>query len=200
MSFDPQSVRTGVAAASEHELRHLQREWFWFVLLGALLLLAGLLAIIYPAVSTLAAVIVLGMSLLVSGAATLVLAFWTGRWNAFLLQLLCGLLYVVVGFLIMDAPGTAALSLTVIVAAMFLVIGLVRAVAALVLRFPQWGWSLLSGVITALLGLVIYKAFASSPGAALALLGTLIGVELIFSGWYWIMLGIAVNRLPGRTT
>jgi uncharacterized membrane protein HdeD (DUF308 family) len=198
MSADPQPVRTLAGVVVEHELRHLQREWYWFVLLGVLLTLAGILAIIYPAVSSLAAVIVLGMSLLVSGAATLALAFWTGRWNAFLLQLLCGVLYVVVGFLIMDAPGAAVVSLTVVVAAMFLIIGLLRSVAALVLRFPQWGWSLLSGLITALLGLVIYKALGASTATAFAALGTLIGVELLFSGWYWIMLGVAVSRLPSR--
>jgi uncharacterized membrane protein HdeD (DUF308 family) len=178
---------------SEHELRHLKREWWWFLLLGILLVLGGLLSLIYPAITTLAAVVVLGMSLLVCGASTIALSFWTGRWNAFLLQLLVGLMYVVVGFIVLDSPLGAEAGLTLFVAAMFIVVGILRSVAALVLRFPQWGWALLSGMITALLGIMILQHLGPF---ALVAIGILVGVELLFAGWYWIMLGIAVSRLP----
>jgi len=182
-----------VARIIEHELRHLQKEWWWFLLLGILLVVSGVVAIAYPLVGTVAVVAVLGMSLLVSGVATIVVAFWVGRWSGFLLLLLIGIFYAVVGFLMLDKPLAAAEGLTIVIAAMFIVVGIMRSVAALVLRFPQWGWSLLSGLLSTLIGLMIYKSF---PDAAEWAIGTLVGIQLIFDGWYWIMLGMALWRLP----
>jgi uncharacterized membrane protein HdeD (DUF308 family) len=161
--------------------------------LGILLVLGGVVAIAYPVVSSVATVVVLGMTLMVCGVALIVATFWAGRWSAHLLQLLIGIFYTVVGFLIMDMPLEATASLTLVVAAMFLVVGIMRSVAALILRYPQWGWSLLSGLLSTLVGLVIYKAF---PETALWAVGTLVGVQLIFDGWFWIMLGMALWRLP----
>ena len=65
----------------EHELRHLKEEWWWFLVLGILLLVSGLVAIGYPAISSVAIVMVLGMSLMVSGIATVVATSWAGRWS-----------------------------------------------------------------------------------------------------------------------
>jgi len=95
----------------------------------------------------------------------------------------------------MDKPIESAVSLTLVVAAMLIVVGVMRSIAALVIRFPQWGWSLLSGAITTLLGLMIYK---NMPEDALWVIGMLIGIQLIFDGWFWIMLAAAIRRLPDR--
>jgi uncharacterized membrane protein HdeD (DUF308 family) len=176
-----------------HELEHLRAEWWWFLILGILLVLAGTVALVYPFVASLAAVVVLGMSLLVSGVATIITSFWAGKWSALLLQMLIGVFYAVVGFLIMDTPLESTINLTIVLAAMFIVIGIMRSVAALVIRFPQWGWSLLSGALTTLVGLAIYK---NMPETALWAIGTLVGIQLLFDGWFWIMLGVAIRRLP----
>lgn len=186
-------LREAVARAVEHELRHLQQEWWWFVVLGILLVVSGTVALVYPLVSSVAAVMVLGMTLLVSGAATIAAAFWAGKWSAMLLQLLVGVLYAVAGFIIMDTPIASTVSLTLFIAALFMVIGIMRSVAALALRFPQWGWALLSGLLTTLVGLVIYK---NLPETAFWAIGTLVGIELLLGGWFWVMLGIALWRLP----
>jgi uncharacterized membrane protein HdeD (DUF308 family) len=176
-----------------HELQHLRDEWWWFLILGVLLVLAGTVALVYPFFSSVVVVTVLGVSLLVSGVATMVTAFWAGKWSALLLQLLIGIFYAVTGFLIMDAPIISTVSLTLVVAAMFIVIGIMRSIAAIMLRFPQWGWSLLSGALTALIGIVIYKNLDQT---ALWAIGTLVGVQLLFDGVFWIMLALAVRRLP----
>src|SRR5205823_2504538 len=93
-----------VARIMDHELRHLREEWWWFFVLGILLIVSGMVALAYPALGSVAVVVVLGMSLLVSGVAMIVATFWAGRWSAHLLQLLIGVFYVVVGFLMMDMP------------------------------------------------------------------------------------------------
>jgi uncharacterized membrane protein HdeD (DUF308 family) len=182
-----------VARAFEHELRHLRGEWWWFLMLGILLIISGTVALAYPALSSVAVVIVLGMSLVISGVAMIVATFWAGRWSAHLLQLLIGVFYVVVGFLMMDKPLEATETVTLVVAAMFIVVGIMRSVAALVLRYPQWGCSLLSGALSTFIGLVIYE---SIPDASLWAVGVLVGVQLIFDGWFWVMLSIALRNLP----
>jgi uncharacterized membrane protein HdeD (DUF308 family) len=181
-----------VVQAGEHELRHLRHEWWWFLVLGILLVLSGGVALAYPFLASVAVVTVLGVSLLLSGIATIVAAFWAGKWSALLLQLLIGVFYTVLGFIVMDTPLTSTISLTLVVAILFVVIGIMRAVAALAIRFPQWGWSLLSGVLSALVGLVIYK---NLPGTALWAIGTLVGIQLLFDGVFWIMLSLAIRRL-----
>jgi len=186
-----------VVRATEHELQHLRREWWWFLALGIVLVTSGAISLVYPLLASVAAVVVLGVALLVSGAATIVTAFWAGKWSALLLQLLLGVFYFVAGFLIMDAPIASTVSLTLVMAAMFIVIGIMRSVAALVIRFPQWGWSLLSGAIVAVVGIVIYK---NLPGTALWAIGTLVGIQLLFDGWFWMMLALAVRRLPSDQT
>jgi len=185
--------RAALVRVVEHELRHLREEWWWFLILGILLVLSGTVALVYPFVASVAVVMVLGVSLLISGVATIVAAFWAGKWSALLLQLLIGIFYAVVGFIIMDAPLVSTVSLTLVVALMFLIVGIMRSVAALVIRFPQWGWALLSGVLTTLVGVVIYK---NLPETALWAIGTLVGIQLLLDGLFWVMLSLAIRRLP----
>jgi uncharacterized membrane protein HdeD (DUF308 family) len=193
MSIDSPTPAGPLAQAIRHELEHLRQEWWWFLVLGVVLVVSGVIALIYPFIASVAAVVVLGMAMMLSGIATIVTAFWAGRWSALLLQLLVGVFYTVVGFLIMDHPLQSTVSLTLVVAVLFIVVGIMRSIAALVIRFPQWGWSLLSGALTTLVGIVIYKNFEV---AALWAIGTLIGIQLIFDGWFWIMLGASLRRLP----
>lgn len=190
-------IRVGgpLREAIKHELEHLRRDWWWFLVLGIVLVVAGVVSLAYPFFASVAAVIVLGVSLLLSGVATIITSFWAGKWSATLLQLLIGVFYTVVGFMIMDTPIASTVSLTLVVAAMFIVVGIMRSVAALTIRFPQWGWSLLSGALTTLVGIVIYKNLEET---ALWAIGTLVGIQLIFDGWFWIMLAVSLRRLPLR--
>jgi uncharacterized membrane protein HdeD (DUF308 family) len=185
-------VPTEIVIEEPHELAHLRADWWWFLILGILLVVSGVAALTYPFVASVAAVMVLGVSLLLSGIATIVTAFWAGKWSAMFLKLLVGVFYAVIGFIIMDAPVASTVSLTLVVAAMFIVVGIMRSIGALVIRFPQWGWSLLSSALTTLIGVVIYK---NLPETTLWAIGLLIGIQLILDGWFWIMVSIAVRRL-----
>src|SRR5262245_31949249 len=96
--------------AVEHELRNLRHEWWWLLILGILLIVSGIVCLSYPFVASVAVVMVLGAAMLISGVATIVAAFWAGKWSALLLQLLIGIFYAVVGFLIMDTPVASTVS------------------------------------------------------------------------------------------
>ena len=184
-------MSTGLTPSAQ-ELEELKTHWRWILLLGLLLLVCGGVAIISPVASSGAVVIVLGATLMVGGLATVVSSFWTGKWSAFLLQLLVGILYIVAGVVISDAPLETNAMLTLLLASFLIVVGLFRIVASLVIRFPQWGWALLNGCVTLLFGVLIYRHF---PSAALWLLGTLVGIEMLLNGWTWLMLALQLRKL-----
>jgi uncharacterized membrane protein HdeD (DUF308 family) len=192
------NLDVGSGAVVKHELQHLRSHWLWIMLMGVLLIGAGTAAIVVPQVTvgtTFAVVVFLGVLLMVGGVATIVSAFWVGKWSGFLIQLLVGILYLACGFVVTENPVISALTMTVFVAVSFAVLGIFRIVAALVLRFPQWGWALLNGVVTFLAGVIIYRQL---PFDALWVVGLLLGLEMLFNGWTWIMLGWAVRSIPNE--
>ena len=178
------------AAAIRHELHEVRDHWWAFLALGIALVLIGSLCIIQPLVATLASVVLLGFLLLAGGIAQIVSSFWAGKWSGMLLHLLIGALYVIVGFLIIDAPVENTLLLTKILAIFLIVVGVFDILSALIQRFHGWGWVLLNGGITLLLGLLINRQW---PSSALWVIGLFVGIEMIFNGWAWIMLSLGLK-------
>jgi uncharacterized membrane protein HdeD (DUF308 family) len=181
----------------KHELEHMRSHWLWVLLLGVLLTVFGTAAIVVPSVTvgtTFAVTIFLGALLMVGGVATIVSAFWIGKWSGFLIQLLVGLLYLAGGFMMTENPLVSAVTVTVFIAVSFIVLGTFRSIGALTLRYPQWGWSLLNGVVTLLAGIIIYRQL---PMDAFWVIGLLVGLEMLLNGWTWIMLAIVLRNLPG---
>ncbi|MBN2577784.1 MAG: HdeD family acid-resistance protein [Pirellulales bacterium] len=188
---------TAAAALCKHELQHLCSHWCWILGLGIFLALCGTVSVVYPAVTSLAAVSVLGIILIIGGVVMIVGSFWAGKWSGFLVQLLVGILYLAGGMAVTQRPVVSTLLMTFFLALSFIVLGLFRTVAALMTRFPQWGWALLNGVITFLLGVVIYRQL---PFDALWVIGLLVGVELLLNGWTWIMIALEIRKLPQETS
>ena len=89
-----------------NELARLRNEWWVFLLLGVLLILAGISCVAYPFFTSVGVMIFLGVILMLAGVSLIISAFWTGKWSAFILQILIGLLYTVAGFLVADAPAS----------------------------------------------------------------------------------------------
>jgi uncharacterized membrane protein HdeD (DUF308 family) len=178
------------------ELHELRRNWGWFLVLGIGLIIVGMLAIGAAFVATLATVLTFGILMLVGGGIEIVSAFLAQRWSGFFLHLLAGVLYLVVGFFMIAHPVAAAAGLTLMLAALFLAGGLFRIILSLSHRFPGWGWTLLNGVITLLLGFLIWRGW---PEAAFWVIGLFVGIELIFAGWSWVMLALAVRNVPKAT-
>ena len=175
-----------------HELERLKREWLWFFALGIALVVLGTVAVGSAFFVSVLTVVMFGVLLLLGGVSLIVSAFWAGKWSGLLVQLLMGILYVVVGMLIIDAPAESTVRLTLMIAAILIVSGLFRIIAAMMLRFPNWGWPLLSGVVTLLLGMLIYRGW---PATGTFAIGLFVGIEMIFYGWTWVMLGLSIRRL-----
>jgi uncharacterized membrane protein HdeD (DUF308 family) len=78
-----------------------------------------------------------------------------------------------------------------LILAIFLIFaGIFRIVFALAERFTGWGWVLLNGAVTLLLGLLVYKQW---PASGLWVIGLFIGIEMIFNGWAWVMLSFSLK-------
>ncbi|MFO0897733.1 MAG: HdeD family acid-resistance protein [Pirellulales bacterium] len=182
---------------TQEELQNLRSSWGWFLALGIAMVVMGTIALGYACTVslTLAATWLFGVVTMAAGIAQIVSAFSVGRWGGTLVHLLMGILYAVVGFMIFDQPAESALQLTLIIALFLMIGGIFRAVSALTHRFPGWGWVLLNGVVTALLGLLIYKQW---PGSGLWFIGLYIGIDLLLNGWMWVALAFALRKLPAR--
>ena len=166
------------------ELQKLSSHWPPFLFLGLTLIILGFLAIGSSFFVTILTVALIGVLLMVGGILQVVNAFYTGRWSGFFLHVVLGILYLVVGFMLLDAPTVNAITLTFLLACFFIVIGLFRMIGALTTHFPGWGWSLFSGMVTFVLGILIYKQW---PSSGLWVIGLFVGIEMIFAGWYWVM-------------
>lgn len=175
-----------------HELHALRDQWWCFLLLGISLVVMGALCIGSPFIASVASVLFLGFLLLAGGITQIVSSFWAGKWSGMLLHLLIGVLYAVVGYMIVDSPRINLLLLTKFIAIFLIVSGIFRIVSALVTRFHDWGWVLLNGAITLLLGLIINRQM---PEAALWVIGLFVGVEMIFNGWAWVMLALGLRTV-----
>ena len=182
-------------SALRHELIALRSEWWCLLLLGAVQIVLGMAALGTSFIASVVTVVLFGLLLLVGGIAQVIGAFWAGKWSGFFLHLLVGLLYLVNGCLIIDSPVNSTLALTLLLAAMLIFIGILRIITALMLRFHHWGWPLLNGIVSLLLGVMIYKQW---PASGLWVIGLFIGIELIFNGWSWVMLALGLRAFPKR--
>jgi uncharacterized membrane protein HdeD (DUF308 family) len=192
------STITPLADLVAQELGLLQKHWRWFLALGVAMVVLGIIAISYSCIVTVtvAATWLFGFFLLAGGIAEVIHSFWVGRWSGMLLHLLVGFLYTLTGFIIIDQPESAAVELTLLIAIFLMVTGIFRVVFAVSERFAGSGWVMLNGVVTFILGLMIYKQW---PASSLWVIGLFIGIDLIFNGWSWIMLSLGLRRFKPTT-
>jgi len=170
----------------------LHGKWGWIVGLGAIFLVTGIIALGSVVMATVASVFVVGVMMLIAGIAEVIHAFQIRTWSKFLLWALLGVLYIVAGFVTFQNPLLAASVLTLILGAALVASGIMRIILALSMKSQTpWGWVLLSGCITLLLGVLI---LAQWPISSLFILGTLLAIDLIFAGAGWIGLGLSLRR------
>jgi uncharacterized membrane protein HdeD (DUF308 family) len=164
----------------------------WFIVLGIVLILLGIGAIVFPLMTTIAVKIMIGWLFLIGGVVQIIHAFSTQKWSSFFFNLLVGALYVFAGGWLAFFPFTGIITLTIFLAAMFIVQGILEFGMALKMR-PQsgWLWMLISGIIAVLLGILI---FGGLPGTAIWVIGLLVGINLLSSGIAYLFLGMFAGR------
>ncbi len=167
------------------------RNWSMFV--GGLLIALGILALAFPFAATLAAELVFGVLLTVAGIGQLIHAFRMQGWKGSTLAGIGGLLSLLIGGLLLMFPLPGILTLTLLIGAFFVAGGIFRAVLAFQLKpHDGWGWLLFSAILALLLGGIILTQW---PQASLWVIGILISIDFIFTGWWMLLLGMASRRL-----
>jgi uncharacterized membrane protein HdeD (DUF308 family) len=164
----------------------------WIIALGVVYLIAGIIALGSVVFATLVSVFIVGIMMLISGAAEVVNAFQFKSWGRFIIWLLLGVLYIVAGFLTFENPALAAAIFTLFLGFALIASGIMRGILAFSLqRATPWIWVLVSAIVTFLLGLVIV---AHWPVSSLYTLGIFLGVDLVIAGAGWIGIGLGLRN------
>ncbi|MGH7933424.1 MAG: HdeD family acid-resistance protein [Candidatus Binataceae bacterium] len=174
----------GIDKVREHRI--------WFLIWGIALIVLGIIAIGLSELATLVSVVFLGWILIIGGLVGLIHGLMHRRWHGFFLNLFAGVLYVVAGFMMVTNPAMAAVTLTLLIAMLLIVGGGFRLFVAFSMPLRHWGWLILNGVISIVLGIIIWDSW---PISGLWVIGLFIGIELIFDGWTEVMLALAAGRL-----
>lgn len=157
----------------------MTRRILWIVI-GALSILAGILALANPLAATLTAEQLAGWMFLFVGILQVFAVFQQDDWGGRIWAILIALAFIVLGVMLLGRPLEGILSLTLTVAALFLVTGIFRVVMAFSLRGTSAFWLVLvSGLLSVLLALMIFGNF---PASAVTILGILLAIELISNG------------------
>ena len=185
-------VRNGLLRAQ----RQIAEHWLGYLLLGCALVLAGLAAIAFPLLSTIATKVALGWIFVLSGGAIILHAFSAGDWRGFFWNLAIGLLHLIVGGYLALLPLSGIVTLTVLLAALLIADGVLEVGMALRIRpHNGWGWVLVSGLVAMAAGALIALKL---PTSAVFSIGLLIGIKMIFAGWSFIVLALS-NPKPAPT-
>jgi uncharacterized membrane protein HdeD (DUF308 family) len=144
--------------------------------------LVGVVAVIWPHISSIAVELYVGWLLLLSGVTGLVMMFFAPNTAGFFWSLLTGALALFSGVLLLWHPVEGVVTLTLVLMAFFTAEGLLQIAAAFTYRlaFPEsWGWMVVSGIADLILALLIIAGWPSTASWAL---GLIVGVSLITSG------------------
>jgi uncharacterized membrane protein HdeD (DUF308 family) len=174
------SVETASQVIREAMRDKIKRHSVWYLVQSGLMVLAGILALAYPLISSVALVLFLGWLLIFSGILQGISLIDARYVPHFWLQLVSVVLSVIVGILFLRNPGAGLLTLTLLLIVFFMVEGISKIIFSLTIRpFPNWGWVLASGIVGILLSLYLW---ANTPVTAVWLLGVLLGIALISEG------------------
>jgi len=158
------------------------------MLLGGVMVLVGFLSIGSPLVAGLSVTMMVGIMLIVGGIGQLVFAIKAGTG---FFSMIMGVLTIILGGYMLSNVGASLESLTLFIAIYFVIEGIAEAIAAFQMKPASgWGWALFSGLVTVLLGAMIWNQFPLSGAWAI---GTLVGIKLLFSGWSLLMFGMAAR-------
>jgi uncharacterized membrane protein HdeD (DUF308 family) len=164
--------------------------WGWFLALGLGLIVLGIAAVVRSVTATVVSMLFFGWLLMLACGIEIAQAILVGHWAGFFQHLFAAILFGVVGVLIVTRPLLSAEVVTMLMAAFFLVGGLVQFFSSIWTALPGWGWHAADGIITFILGLLV---LAQWPASGLWVIGLFVGIDLIFYGAAWIALALSLR-------
>jgi uncharacterized membrane protein HdeD (DUF308 family) len=184
--------------SEQKERRHtaevFRDNWPWLVLLGTVLIIAGALAILVPAVSEIPASRILGGVLVISGLVQVMQSRKMANWIGFIWHTMLGILAIIGGVLIYMDPFAGVVAITLLIAVIFAVHGLTQIAFAVRVRSQSgWHWFLASGCIALLVSALLLIKLPYSHSFTPA---TIAGVSLLVAGCAYVAMALASRRAP----
>ena len=160
------------------------------------MIVAGFLAIALPQVAGITVNLLVAWLLVFTGCIHLVFAWHTRSAGGILWGLLMGILYIFIGGFLLLRPVAGLASLTLALAIYLFAEGIMEFILSFALRpMPGSGWLLFDGIITLILGVMIWRTWPSSTEWVI---GTLVGISMLFSGVSRLMMSLAAQRITTR--
>ncbi len=168
------------------------------VALGVLLVIFGILALASPFLAAVAVNAIVAWMIVLAGIVHLTLAFRVHTAGGVIWKLLVGVVYVCFGIYLLLHPVLGIASLTLVLGALFVLEGIFDFVLYANMRSVHGSnWVLFDGIVSLVLGILIYMQW---PSSAAWVIGTLVGISLIFSGVARVMMSLAVRKATGAIT
>jgi uncharacterized membrane protein HdeD (DUF308 family) len=168
----------------------------WSIGLSVLMLVTGVLAMAIPPVAGIAVLVVVAWLLIFSGAAHLVFAWHTRTAGGLVWELLLGVLYIFVGVYALLRPVASLASLMLVLAIYLFATGVLELILSVRLcLMPGSNWLMFDGIITLILAILIWSGWPSSTEWVI---GTLVGISMIFSGAARLSLSLAAGHLVAK--
>ena len=172
-------------------MERLRHRWGWFVALGALAVVFGLAALVLVISATLAAVYAIAVFMIIAGGSEIVVGLGSKTWGRAFLWVVAGLFYIVAGAFALAQPGHAAVILTLMLGISLVATGITRIYIGSHLHTHARTMVIVGGVVTLLVGLLVIMGW---PNNSIVILGTLLGVDLLFTGVTWIGFGLRLRH------
>ncbi|KOV61928.1 HdeD family acid-resistance protein [Streptomyces sp. MMG1121] len=182
------------AGKRKDKARSVRRGFGWLAGLGVVLVLAGLVGLVYTGVATLTSMLLFGWLLLIGGVVGLLHAIQARGTSFFWLGVVVAALNIAAGVVVIRLPHAAAAALTMFAALLFLSAGLFRLVGSIVVRGPQFGWTLLLGAFDLLLGILVLGHW---PSSSQYVIGAFFSLALLFDGLGLVATGYGGRRVVG---
>lgn len=170
-----------------HQLRH---GWAWFVTVGLLVALLGIVALVLVVSATIASVVMIGILMIIAGVAEIVMGIKSHRLSSFFLWIFGGGAYIAVGAFALAQPLIAAALFTLVLGIGMIVIGLIRVYIGSHLCDKTRVSVMVAGAAAALVGVFILIGW---PTNSFVVLGVLLGLDLLVWGISWIVLGLRLH-------
>ena len=162
------------------------------IFLGVVEVIIGIMAMAAPAIAGGAVAVMIGVLLIFGGFTRLIGAFMADSFGAGALTFIWGLMMAGAGFYFMASPGLGMATLTLVIATVFFLDGILRVIMSFKMKpVGGWGWMLFGGIITLVAAIMIWRQF---PLSGIWLVGTLLGINLLFSGITTISVASAAKR------
>jgi uncharacterized membrane protein HdeD (DUF308 family) len=172
----------------------LGKSWKLLLTAGIISTVLGAIAIILPPLASVTITYLVGILLLIGAVAYVAEAISRGSTGHRIWSAVLAVLYVFAGVWLIINPVSGTITLTWILAIFFLLIGVLRLIAGIASRgkVPNAGWTIVNGVLSIVIAVLVIGDLPSSAAWAI---GLLVGIQLLFDGFALIATAMAGKKL-----